>query len=125
MKYGDFDQANREYVIHRPDTPAPWRNYLGNGGYRAIVSHTGGGYSYDRDPVLLRVLRDRPRALPEDRPGRYLYVREPRYRPLLVSHLAARHGRTRFLRRPPRDGLHDRALRPERDRGRGHLSYSD
>lgn len=76
MRYGDFDQANREYVIRRPDTPAPWRNYLGNGGYRAIVSHLGGGYSYDRDATLLRVLRDRPRALPEDRPGRYLYVRD-------------------------------------------------
>lgn len=30
MKYGYFDNDNREYVITRPDVPAPWTNYLGN-----------------------------------------------------------------------------------------------
>ena len=30
MKYGYFDDKNREYVIERPDTPAPWVNYLGS-----------------------------------------------------------------------------------------------
>ncbi len=29
MKYGYFDTDNREYVITRPDVPAPWTNYLG------------------------------------------------------------------------------------------------
>ncbi len=29
MKYGTFDDARREYVITRPDTPLPWINYLG------------------------------------------------------------------------------------------------
>lgn len=29
MKYGYFDNDNREYVITRPDVPAPWTNYLG------------------------------------------------------------------------------------------------
>ena len=28
MKYGYFDDKKREYVITRPDTPAPWVNYL-------------------------------------------------------------------------------------------------
>lgn len=28
MKYGYFDNENREYVITRPDVPAPWTNYL-------------------------------------------------------------------------------------------------
>ncbi len=115
MKYGDFDQANREYVIHRPDTPAPWRNYLGNGAYRAVVSHTGGGYSYDRDPVLLRVLRDRPRALPEDRPGRYLYVREretgeywsPTWQPVMaeLDSYEGRHGMGYTTVRSSRHGI--------------------
>ncbi len=27
MRYGYFDEANKEYVIDRPDTPAPWANY--------------------------------------------------------------------------------------------------
>ena len=30
MKYGYFDEQNKEYVIDRPDTPAPWANYLGS-----------------------------------------------------------------------------------------------
>ena len=30
MKYGFFDDANREYVITTPKTPLPWINYLGN-----------------------------------------------------------------------------------------------
>lgn len=29
MKYGYFDESKKEYVITRPDTPAPWVNYLG------------------------------------------------------------------------------------------------
>ena len=29
MRYGSFDDARREYVITRPDTPLPWINYLG------------------------------------------------------------------------------------------------
>ena len=57
MSYGDFDRQSGEYVIHRPDTPAPWCNYLGNGAYRAVVSNTGGGFSYDADAGLKRILR--------------------------------------------------------------------
>ena len=30
MNYGYFDEKNREYVITRPDTPAPWCTYLGS-----------------------------------------------------------------------------------------------
>ncbi len=30
MKYGHFDDKNREYVITNPRTPWPWINYLGN-----------------------------------------------------------------------------------------------
>ena len=38
MRYGYFDEANKEYVIDRPDTPAPWANYLGSPEYGAIIS---------------------------------------------------------------------------------------
>jgi len=30
MKFGKFDDANREYVITTPKTPLPWINYLGS-----------------------------------------------------------------------------------------------
>ena len=29
MKFGYFDDANKEYVITSPRTPYPWINYLG------------------------------------------------------------------------------------------------
>ena len=46
MRYGYFDDKNREYVIDRPDTPAPWVNYLGSPEYGAIISNHAGGYSF-------------------------------------------------------------------------------
>ena len=39
MRYGYFDEQNKEYVIDRPDTPAPWANYLGSPEYGAIISN--------------------------------------------------------------------------------------
>jgi cellobiose phosphorylase len=74
--YGYFDEAAREYVITRPDTPTPWINYIGEGRYGGIVSNTGGGYSFDRDPRNRRVTRYRYNAVPADQPGRYVYLRD-------------------------------------------------
>ncbi|MBT8224408.1 MAG: glycosyl transferase [Dactylosporangium sp.] len=74
--YGYFDQQAREYVITRPDTPTPWINYLGAGRYGGIISNTGGGYSFDRDPRNRRVSRYRYNAIPADQPGRYVYLRD-------------------------------------------------
>lgn len=74
--YGYFDEAAREYVITRPDTPTPWLNYLGQGRYGGIISNTAGGYSFDRDPRNRRVSRYRYNAVPVDQPGRYIYLRD-------------------------------------------------
>ncbi len=74
--YGYFDEDSGEYVITRPDTPTPWMNYLGEGGYGGIISNTGGGYSFDRDPKNRRVTRYRYNAIPADQPGRYVYLRD-------------------------------------------------
>ena len=43
MRYGHFDDANREYVIERPDTPRPWSNYLGSRRYGGIITNNAGG----------------------------------------------------------------------------------
>jgi len=74
--YGYFDEIAGEYVINRPDTPTPWLNYIGEGRYGGIVSNTGGGYSFDRDPRNRRVSRYRYNAIPVDQPGRYVYLRD-------------------------------------------------
>ncbi len=76
MKYGYFDNKNKEYVITNPKTPTPWMNYIGNGGFGGIVSATGGGLCFDSDPSNRRVTRYRFGGHPIDRPGRYLYIRD-------------------------------------------------
>ena len=30
MRFGHFDDQNKEYVITTPQTPLPWINYLGS-----------------------------------------------------------------------------------------------
>lgn len=76
MKFGYFDDANREYVITRPDTPLPWINYLGVDTYCGLMSNTAGGYSFYRDAAQRRILRYRYNNVPSDRPGRYIYLRD-------------------------------------------------
>ncbi|MCL2720972.1 MAG: N,N'-diacetylchitobiose phosphorylase [Treponema sp.] len=74
MKYGYFDPEKREYVIDRPDTPAPWANYLGSPAYGAIISSNAGGYSFVKSGAAGRLLRYRFNE--QDRPGRYIYIRD-------------------------------------------------
>ncbi len=57
MKYGYFDETKKEYVITRPDTPAPWVNYLGSPEYGAIISNNAGGYSFAKSGANGRILR--------------------------------------------------------------------
>lgn len=74
MKYGYFDDKNREYVIERPDTPAPWVNYLGSPEYGAIISNNAGGYSFAKSGANGRILRYVFNNF--DQPGRYIYIRD-------------------------------------------------
>jgi N,N'-diacetylchitobiose phosphorylase len=75
MKYGYFDNDNREYVITRPDVPAPWTNYLGTENFCSVISQNAGGYSFYKSPEHHRVTKFRPNA-PFDRPGHYVYLRD-------------------------------------------------
>ena len=76
MRYGFFDDANKEYVIERPDTPLPWINYLGSEDYFGLISNTAGGYSFYKDARLRRLTRYRYNNAPLDTNGRYLYLKE-------------------------------------------------
>ena len=76
MKYGHFDDQQREYVITQPDTPLPWMNYLGCQAYFGIISNTAGGYSFYRDARLRRLTRYRYNNVPLDFGGRYVYLRD-------------------------------------------------
>ena len=76
MRFGFFDDARREYVINRPDTPLPWINYLGCNEYFGIISNTAGGYSFYKDARLRRLTRYRYNNVPLDTGGRYIYIRD-------------------------------------------------
>jgi cellobiose phosphorylase len=76
MKFGYFDDAQREYVVTRPDTPLPWINYLGSEEYFGLISNTAGGYSFYKDARLRRLTRYRYNNSPLDMGGRYLYIRD-------------------------------------------------
>ena len=43
MKFGFFDDPNKEYVITKPKTPLPWINYLGSIDFFSMISNTYGG----------------------------------------------------------------------------------
>ena len=76
MRYGYFDDANREYVIERPDVPVSWTNYLGVRDLCTVVSHNAGGYTFHKSAEHNRLTRFRPNGVPLDRPGHYVYLRD-------------------------------------------------
>ena len=74
MKFGHFDDQNKEYVITSPRTPLPWINYLGCENFFSLVSNTCGGYSFYKDAKLLRLTRYRYNNVPYDRDQRTLLL---------------------------------------------------
>ena len=75
MQYGYFDLKNKEYVIDRPDTPAPWVNYLGSPEYGAMISNNAAGYSFVKSGANGRISRFRFNSMMA-LPGRYIYLRD-------------------------------------------------
>ena len=76
MKFGYFDDENREYVITTPQTPLPWINYLGCKEFFTLISNTCGGYTFYKDAKLLRMTRYRYNNVPGDINGKYFYIKE-------------------------------------------------
>ena len=76
MRYGHFDDQNREYVIETPHTPLPWINYLGVDDFHSLISNTLGGYSFYKDAKLRRLTRYRYNNVPEDVSGRFFYIKD-------------------------------------------------
>lgn len=89
----DFDAVQKEYVIKSFATERPWINYISNNRYTVLLSQTGGGYSFWKDPKSCRITKYRYDNHPQDRPGRYLYFRDadtgqvwsPGWQPVMVS----------------------------------------
>lgn len=91
MKFGFFDDGQREYVIQTPETPYPWINYLGNEKFFSLISNTAGGYSFYTDARLRRLTRYRYNDVPLDNNGRYFFINDngtvwnPGWKPMRVA----------------------------------------
>lgn len=100
MKYGYFDDENREYVITNPKTPYPWINYLGNEDFFSLTSNTAGGYTFYKDAKFRRLTRYRYNNIPVDNGGKYFYIKDgdatwsPGWKPVKteLDHYECRHG---------------------------------
>jgi cellobiose phosphorylase len=100
MKYGYFDDRQKEYVITNPQTPYPWINYLGMEEFFSIISNTAGGYSFYRDARLRRITRYRYNNVPIDDGGKYFYINDgesiwsPGWKPIKnkLDNYKCRHG---------------------------------
>lgn len=114
MKFGYFNDQDREYVITSPATPLPWINYLGNENFFSLISNTCGGYSFYKDAKLLRLTRYRYNNVPADTNGRYYFIKHgdtvwtPGWQPVKtdLDSYECRHGLgySRFV--SSKDGIH-------------------
>lgn len=75
MKYGYFNDGNREYVITNPKTPVKWINYIGSLKFGGFVDHTGGALICKGDPALNRIVKYIPQLPNSEFKGETLYVR--------------------------------------------------
>ncbi len=71
-----FTEDGSEFVLHTPYPPRPWVNYLTNSRYFALVSQTGGGFSFLLDPSHHVVTRREQDLLLNDRPGRFIFIQD-------------------------------------------------
>lgn len=76
MRYGYFDNRNREYVIDRVDTPVSWTNYIGTKDMCGVFNQTAGGYLFCGSSEYDRITRFRANGVPADMPGHYVYLRD-------------------------------------------------
>ncbi len=118
MKYGYFDDINREYVITEPKTPWPWINYLGNKDFFSLISNTVGGYSFYKDAKFRRITRYRYNGVPMDAGGRYFYIKDgdtvwnPGWKPTKtpLDAYECRHGMNYTVIKGEKNGLEAKAL---------------
>ncbi len=118
MRFGHFDDANREYVITTPKTPYPWINYLGAQQFFGIISHQAAGYCFHRDARFRRLTRFRYNNVPTDAGGRYFYIHDngdvwsPSYMPVKaeLEKCECRHGMGYTRITGQRNGIETSAL---------------
>ncbi len=75
MKYGYFNDKQREYVITNPKTPVKWINYIGSLEFGGFIDHTGGSLICRGDPTLNRIIKYIQQLPSSEFKGETLYLR--------------------------------------------------
>lgn len=75
MKYGYFNDIDKEYVITNPKTPVKWINYIGTLDFGGFVDHTGGALICKGDPTLNRIVKYIQQMPSSEFKGETLYLR--------------------------------------------------
>ncbi|MBN2146321.1 MAG: hypothetical protein JW726_02990 [Anaerolineales bacterium] len=75
MKYGYFDDQQREYVITNPRTPVKWINYIGTLAFGGFVDQTGGALLCKQDPTYNRITKYITQLPAADLKGTGIYLR--------------------------------------------------
>ncbi len=92
MRFGYFDNENREYVITDPRTPVKWINYIGTRQFGGFVDHTGGALVCKDDPTFNRITKYIQQLPSSEFKGETLYLRihHEGWVPYLLALLRAR-----------------------------------
>jgi cellobiose phosphorylase len=75
MKYGFFDDRNKEYIITNPKTPVRWINYIGSLSFGGFVDQVGGALICKEDPALNRITKYIPQLPASNFNGETIYLR--------------------------------------------------
>ncbi|WNJ97640.1 glycosyl transferase [Vibrio ruber] len=75
MKFGYFDDKNREYVATTPCTPIKWCNYVGTLNFGGLVDSNGGILLCKGDPALNRITKYIAQMPNADFKGSTLYLK--------------------------------------------------
>ena len=118
MKFGHFDDPNKEYVITTPQTPYPSKSITEAPGIFLLISNTAGGYCFYKDAKLRRITRFRYNNVPVDNNGRYFYINDggdywsPGWKPVKkdLDFYECRHGRGYTSITGERNGIRSEVL---------------
>lgn len=75
MKYGYFNDDNKEYIITNPKTPVKWINYIGDLSFGGFLDQTGGSLICKGDPATNRITKYIPQLPDSDFKGETAYIR--------------------------------------------------
>ncbi|MHA2940237.1 GH36-type glycosyl hydrolase domain-containing protein [Vibrio sp. RC27] len=75
MKFGYFDDTNKEYVTTTPCTPIKWSNYVGTLAFGGLVDSNGGVILCKGDPALNRITKYITQLPNSDFKGSTIYLK--------------------------------------------------